>query len=90
MSGSEITKWIVRGSIGLAFALLGSFLIGRQTNITINFGGQPTTPAPAPSYRADPSHPPRHDYERKREDDSRLGDILREEGKSGSDRAFRR
>jgi hypothetical protein len=87
MSGSEVTKWIVRGGIGLAFALLGSFLIGRQTNITINFGGQPATPAP--SYRADPSPPPRSDYGRKRDDDARMGDILREEGKTRSDSGSR-
>jgi len=89
MTGSEITKWVVRGGIGLAFAVLGSFLIGRQTNITINFGGQPATPAPPPSYRANPS-PPSPTHGRKREDDSHMGDILREESKSNGDASGRR
>jgi hypothetical protein len=87
ISRSEITKWIVRGVIGLGFGYLATSVLGLRPMITVNFGGwgnQPPAHAGRP-YDGDARRGPGkgyRDHGDRRSEDTRMDDILRGEARS--------
>lgn len=82
----DVSKWIVRGIIGLAFAFIGSLLIGQGPSIVINFGSPPAgetrhpllNPGQGQSQRAAEDER-RKAEEKQRQEDAKLAEIQRRE-----------
>jgi hypothetical protein len=94
VSRSDISKWIVRGAIGLGFGYIATSVLGLHPMVTINFG-RPTDPAPAYSGKPyggdarrgpDRDHDRGYDRDRRRAGDSPADDILRGEARSSGRR----